>query len=158
MDTTKNHIKMKPLPQCKIVKLITGEELCCTIATDQIKDKTNLVRLNNPLLIKYVPHINEIGISDYIAMVKWIGFTNDPIISIPKDKILTICNATLQFNKRYDYILRKANQVPQEMPDYIERDMSEKDYNDMKTYDKNRVKKLKKLQQFFDMSHKRTLH
>ena len=44
------------------------------------------------------------------------------------------------------------------MPEYIERDMSEDDYNNMKKYDKDRVKKLKKLQQFFDMSGKRTLH
>ena len=114
--------------------------------------------MNKPLLIKYVPHINEVGISDYIAMVKWIGFTDDQVISIPKDKILTICNATLQFNKRYDYILQKANHVNQQMPEYIERDMSEDDYNNMKKYDKDRVKKLKKLQQFFDMSGKRTLH
>ena len=148
----------KQLPNCKIVKLVTGEELCCTIAKEQIKENTNLVRLNKPLLIKYVPHINEVGISDYIAMVKWIGFTDDQVISIPKDKILTICNATLQFNKRYDYILQKANHVNQQMPEYIERDMSEDDYNNMKKYDKDRVKKLKMLQQFFDMSGKRTLH
>ena len=40
------------------------------------------------MLIKYVPQVTEFGISDYIALVKWVGFTNDKIITIPKDKIL----------------------------------------------------------------------
>ena len=69
----------------KIIRLISGEEICCIIPKEQIKDKTNLLRLSEPMLIKYVPQISEFGISDYIALVKWVGFTNDKIITIPKD-------------------------------------------------------------------------
>ena len=84
----------------KIIRLVSGEEICCVIPKEQIKDKTNLLRLSEPMLIKYVPQVTEFGISDYIALVKWVGFTDDKIITIPKDKILTIANATLPFTKR----------------------------------------------------------
>ena len=57
----------------KIIRLVSGEEICCVIPKEQIKDKTNLLRLSEPMLIKYVPQVTEFGISDYIALVKWVG-------------------------------------------------------------------------------------
>jgi len=46
-----------------------------------------------------------------VALIKWTGYTNDQIITIPKDKILTITSATnemsksyLDVSKRYDLI------------------------------------------------------
>ena len=88
----------------KIIRLVSGEEICCVIPKEQIKDKTNLLRLAEPMLIKYVPQISEYGISDYIALVKWVGFTNDKIITIPKDKIMTITNASSEMSVSYKAI------------------------------------------------------
>ena len=99
----------------KIIRLVSGEEICCVLPKEQLKEKTNMLRLSEPMLIKYVPQISEMGISDYIALVKWVGFTNDKIITIPKDKILTIANATEPFTKRYQMLVQSLNKAPQKL-------------------------------------------
>ena len=57
----------------------------------------HLIRLDKPLQIKYVPQITPMGFRDYIAMIRWTNYTNaDKIVTIPKDKIMTITNASLE--------------------------------------------------------------
>jgi len=132
------------LNSAKIIKLISGEEICCMLPPEQLPEKSNLLRLSNPMLIKYVPHISEMGVSDYIALVKWVGFTNDDIVSIPKDKILTICNATDMFTERYQRLVKIPTN--QELPQYIERDLKDDEYStldkniELKERDKNKMK------------------
>jgi hypothetical protein len=122
--------KTKPL-QVKILRLVTGEELCCVIPEKQLSSKSNLVRLLEPMLIKYIPHMTEVGVSDYIALVKWVGFTDDKIISIPKDKIVTIANATAPFSVRYKKLIDTVNSKKQPLPDYVERNLSEEEYKSL---------------------------
>lgn len=116
------------LNTAKIIKLVTGEEICCMLPKEQLNEKSNLLRLSDPMLIKYVPHITHLGVSDYIALVKWVGFTEDKVVSIPKDKILTICNASLPFTQRYQRLVNV--EIPQKLPDYIERNLNDKDFAD----------------------------
>jgi hypothetical protein len=80
----------------KVVKLINGEELICHIpkGTAQTEEKSPLLRLDRPLQVRYVPQISPHGFRDYIALVKWAAYSDDKIITIPKDKILTITNAS----------------------------------------------------------------
>jgi len=127
---TKETQKAKPL-QVKILRLVTGEELCCVIPDKQLSVKSNLVRLLEPMLIKYIPHMTELGVSDYIALVKWVGFTDDKIISIPKDKIITIANATAPFSLRYKKLVDTVNSKEQQLPDYVERNLSADEYKKM---------------------------
>ena len=137
----------------KIIRLISGEEICCIIPKEQIKDKTNLLRLSEPMLIKYVPQISEFGISDYIALVKWVGFTNDKIITIPKDKIMTIANATEPFTKRYHHLVNTINKQDQKLPAFVERDMTAEDYDN---YDKRTEQdNLDEFKEYFDMPSKK---
>ena len=122
----------------KIIRLVSGEEICCIIPKEQIKDKTNLLRLSEPMLIKYIPHISEYGISDYIALVKWVGFTNDKIITIPKDKIMTIANATEPFTRRYNKLVQTINKQDQKLPSFVERDLNDEDYEELDKHSKKR--------------------
>ena len=122
----------------KIIRLISGEEICCIIPKEQIKDKTNLLRLSEPMLIKYVPQISEFGISDYIALVKWVGFTNDKIITIPKDKIMTIANATEPFTRRYNKLVQTINKQDQKLPSFVERDLNDEDYEELDKHSKKK--------------------
>ena len=133
----------------KIIRLVSGEEICCIIPKEQIKDKTNLLRLSEPMLIKYVPQISEFGISDYIALVKWVGFTNDKIITIPKDKIMTIANATEPFTRRYNKLVQTINKQDQKLPSFVERDLNDEDYEELDKHSKK--KKQNDLKDFFDM-------
>ena len=137
----------------KIIRLVSGEEICCVLPKEQLKDKTNLLRLSEPMLIKYVPQITEMGISDYIALVKWVGFTNDKIITIPKDKIMTIANATEPFTRRYHHLVNTINKQDQKLPAFVERDLNNEDYEKIdKMTEQDNLDDFKK---FFDMPSKK---
>ena len=138
----------------KIIRLVSGEEICCVLPKEQLKDKTNLLRLSEPMLIKYVPQITEMGISDYIALVKWVGFTNDKIITIPKDKIMTIANATEPFTRRYHHLVKTMNRSTQKLPAFVERDLNDEDYNELDKWSE-KSDKLENLKKFLDMPSKK---
>ena len=92
--------------EIKIVKLVSGEDVICKITKgkSQLPDNAPLIRLEKPLLIKYVPQLTSMGIKDYIALIKWAAYTNDTVITIPKDKILTITNASSEMGKSYEHM------------------------------------------------------
>ena len=112
--------------QVKIIRLVSGEEICCKfpLHKNQLPENSKLLRLQEPMLIKYVPRITEQGISDYIALVKWVGFTDEKIVTIPVDKIITICNATQAFTKRYSDLSHSLKHAKQALPGFIEREMT----------------------------------
>ncbi len=89
--------KTKPFngANIKIVKLVNGEEVVCHMLTgkQQLPTDSPLLRLDRPLQIKYVPQITPTGFRDYIALIRWASYTKDKIITIPKDKIMTITQA-----------------------------------------------------------------
>ena len=67
-------------------------------------DDSALLRLQRPLQVKYVPQITPTGFKDYIALIRWVNFTPDNIITIPKDKIMTIAGASQEMIKSYQMI------------------------------------------------------
>ena len=89
------------MEQIRIVKLVNGDDIVCSLAPEQLPDKSPLLRLVKPLQIKYVSQLTPRGLKDFIALIKWTAYTNDQIISIPKDKIMTITNATEEMSKSY---------------------------------------------------------
>ena len=91
----------------KVIKLINGTDIVCEIA--HAEQEQPLITLDKPLEIKYVPQITNIGIKDYIALVKWAGYTNDKHITIPKDKIMTITNASKEMIKSYRAVIVDYN-------------------------------------------------
>ena len=140
----------------KIIRLVSGEEICCKfpLHKDQLPENSKLLRLQEPMLIKYVPRITEHGITDYIALVKWVGFTDEKIITIPIDKIMTIANATPQFTKRYAKLVISLRQAQQALPDLIQRDLIDEEFDDFdeknsdlneRDIDKNNIKELSDL-------------
>jgi hypothetical protein len=78
----------------KIIKILNGTDIVCVIPQGGAAQNSPLLTLDKPLEIKYVPQITNIGVKDYIALVKWAAYTNDQLVTIPKDKILTITNAS----------------------------------------------------------------
>ena len=71
-----------------------------------------MLRLNKPLLIKYVPQMTLTGFKDYIALIKWCSYTTDKVITIPKNKIMTITNATTEMASSYFTIATNYDQKP----------------------------------------------
>ena len=121
----------------KIIRLVSGEEICCKfpLHKNQLPENSKLLRIQEPMLIKYVPRITEQGISDYIALVRWVGFTDEKIVTIPIDKIVTICNATPAFTKRYDGLTKTLHNSKQALPGFIERNMTDDELDQMSDSD-----------------------
>ena len=95
----------------KIIKLINGDDIVCSFPKKQLEQKSPLIRIVKPLLIKYVPQLTPMGFKDYIALIKWAAYTNDSIITIPKDKILTITNASSEMGKSYEHMANNYEKI-----------------------------------------------
>ena len=122
--------------ETKIVKLINGDDLVTKFAKEQLGDKSPLLRLEKPLQIKYVSQFTTKGFKDYIALIKWAGYTNDVVVTIPKDKIMSITNATnemqksyLNIAKNYDRIQQKPDNTPYESKELT--DEENKKFNEL---------------------------
>ena len=98
----------------KIVKLVNGEDVVTTLPSgkNQLPDNSQLVRLEKPLLIKYVPQMTVSGFKDYIALIKWCAYTPDKVITIPKNKIMTITNASAEMTSSYATIASNYDTKP----------------------------------------------
>ena len=98
----------------KILKLINGEDVVAVLPTgkEQLPDYSQLIRLSKPLLIKYVPQMTMTGFKDYIALIKWCSYTPDKVITIPKNKIMTITNASNEMASSYFNIATNYDQKP----------------------------------------------
>ena len=104
----------QPSHNIKIVKLVNGEDVVTLMPTgkEQLPETHNLVRLSKPLLIKYVPQMTMSGFKDYVALIKWCAYTPDIIVTIPKDKIMTITNASVEMAKSYLNVSSEYNKKP----------------------------------------------
>ena len=99
------------MEQIRIVKLVNGDYIVCSLAPEQLPTKSLVLRLVKPLQIKYISQLTARGLKDYIALIKWTAYTNDHIISIPKDKIMTITNATEEMSKSYLDVSSKYDRI-----------------------------------------------
>tara|TARA_B100000035_G_scaffold35547_1_gene26875 strand:+ start:189 stop:623 length:435 start_codon:yes stop_codon:yes gene_type:complete len=104
----------QPQDSIKIIKLVSGEDVVTILPTgkNQLPDNSQLLRLEKPLLIKYVPQMTLTGFKDYIALIKWCSYTNDKVITIPKNKIMTITNASAEMTASYGTIADNYDKQP----------------------------------------------
>ena len=105
------------MEQVKIIKLVNGDDIVCSFPEKQLEHKSPLIRIVKPLLIKYVPQLTSMGIKDYIALIKWAAYTNDSIITIPKDKILTITNASTEMGRSYEHMANNYDKIEEAKKD-----------------------------------------
>ena len=90
----------------KIVKLENGDDIVCAFPKEQLPDKHALLRIERPLQIKYIAQLTPGGFKAYVALIKWAAYTGDTIVTIPKDKIMTITNASSEMQKSYVHIIK----------------------------------------------------
>ena len=101
----------------KIVKLVNGEDVVAYLpqGADQLPEESKLIRLKKPLLIKYVPQMTMTGFKDYVGLIRWCSYTNDVIVTIPKDKIMSITNANPSMASSYDKMAVNYLKIPVEL-------------------------------------------
>ncbi len=97
--------KIQPKP-IKIIKLVNGDDIVCSLPAEQLGEKSAMLRLSKPLQVKYIPQFTSIGLKDYVALIKWSPYTSDPVITIPKDKIMSIVNASGEMTRSYEHVIK----------------------------------------------------
>ncbi len=120
-------------PEVKIIKLINGDDIVTVLPTGdrQLPDNGPLIRLDKPLQIKYVPKMTPMGFRDYIALIRWTNYTNDKVVTIPKDKIMTITNASLEMSGSYGEIIKNYDSLdrPKRDETYHKKEFSPEENN-----------------------------
>ena len=127
------HQKVKTETNIKVIKLINGDDIVCNLPQKelQLPDNSPLLRLERPLQIKYVPQMTPMGFRDYIAMIRWTNYTSDKIVTIPKDKIMTITNASLEMSTSYGEIVKNYDKLdkPKRDEKYTQKEFSPEENN-----------------------------
>ena len=59
------------------------------------------------------------GFRDYIALIRWTNYTGDKIVTIPKDKIMTITNASNEMAGSYGEIIKNYDNLDKPKRDEI---------------------------------------
>ena len=121
----------QPTSKVKIIKLDNGDDIVCALPENQLDEKTGLIRLVKPLLIKYVPQLTPMGFKDFVDLIKWAAYTNDEIITIPIKKIMTITNASMEMTKSFEHMSKEYQtlEAPRKEDNY-RRTMLSKEDND----------------------------
>ena len=120
--------KTQPNP-IKIIKLINGDDIVCTLPAEQLGDKSPLLRLSKPLQVKYIPQFTAQGLKDYVALIKWSPYTKDFVLTIPKDKIMTITNASNEMTVSYGQIVKNYDSLdkPKKDENYMKKEFTPED-------------------------------
>ena len=150
----------QPMENIKIIKLINGDDIVCSFPKKQLEQKSPLIRIVKPLLIKYVPQLTPMGFKDYIALIKWAAYTNDSIITIPKDKILTITNASSEMGKSYEHMANNYEKidVPKKDDDLYKKQMMSDADNEKVNEIFDELGETDDIQQAISAFKKKTLH
>jgi len=118
-------------PEVKIIKLINGDDIVTVLPSGdkQLPDNGALLRLDKPLQIKYIPQMTPMGFRDYIALIRWTNYTSDKVVTIPKDKIMTITNASLEMAGSYGEIIKNYDNLdkPKRDENYHKKEFSPED-------------------------------
>lgn len=135
----------------RIVKLSDGSELIGNInLTDE---ESQFLRITDPLEILLNSKAIGVGmVEDFTSLRPWMQFANDSVFSIPKERIITICNVADDMKSYYRVIMEKVKQrakikktpltdedikraaeliseMGREADDLMQEELSEEDYN-----------------------------
>ena len=94
-------VQKKTINPIKIIKLINGDDIVCALPAEQLPDKSPMLRLSKPLQVKYIPQFTATGLKDYVGSIyQMVPYTPDHIITIPKDKIMSIVKLSERNDKK----------------------------------------------------------
>jgi hypothetical protein len=91
-------------PNIKIMKLSSGEEIICTVVTDEHPRTYNVTY---PMKVMTVPRVTGDGVEESLSLTRWIHFAEESIADIPKTQVLAIVNASLGMKRFYEYCVQK---------------------------------------------------
>ena len=134
----------------KIIKLDTNEDIVC-----KLTESEHMVICHKPLLMRTIPQISRVGITEQMTLMRWIPFSKDNSTAVSRDKIVAIANADDVLKEKYHRIASNYEILDKEADD-IARDI-EKDPREstISTSDKMQ-KRIKSLADFYTKN--KTIH
>ena len=95
----------------KIVKLVNGEDIICTIANDNDKVKDQYHRVLFPLKMQIVPKMVDGGIAESLNLSHWVHpYTESNSFDIPIGSVILVTDVGPGLSRYYEYVLRKINE------------------------------------------------
>ena len=92
----------------KLVKLINGEDLICTI---EEKDNSEHIQLVYPLKMQVIPRMSPNGKEESLNLTPWIHpYTETHSFKIPSSSIMLITDVSPGLSRYYEYVLKKIDQ------------------------------------------------
>ena len=94
----------------KIVKLVNGEDIICTIANeDKVEDQYHRVLF--PLKMQIVPKMVDGGIAESLNLGPWVHpYTESNSFDIPVGSVILLTDVGSGLSRYYEYVLRKINE------------------------------------------------
>ena len=81
----------------KILKLDTNEDIVC-----KLTESEHMVICHKPLLMRTIPQISRVGITEQMTLMRWIPFSKDNSTTVSRDKIVAISNADDVLKAKYN--------------------------------------------------------
>ncbi len=132
----------------KIIKLDTNEDIVC-----KLTESEHMVICHKPLLMRTIPQISRVGITEQMTLMRWIPFSKDNSTAVSRDKIVAIANADDALKEKYHKIAVNYELLDSEA-DKISKEKDPRG-STITTSDKMQ-KRLKDLADFY--TNKKTIH
>ena len=95
----------------KIVKLINGEDIICTIANDDNNVEDRYHRVLYPLKMQIVPKMVDGGIAESLNLSHWVHpYSEANSFDIPIGSVILVTDVGPGLSRYYEYVLRKINE------------------------------------------------
>ena len=101
----------------KIIKLVNGEDIICTIA----EEKSNIsneklasllsssIEVDHPLKMQIVPKMTDKGIAESLSLSHWVHpYTESRSFSIPSSSVILVADVSPGLSRYYEFVLRKV--------------------------------------------------
>ena len=100
----------------KIIKLVNGEDIICTIA----EEKSNIsneklasllsssIEVDHPLKMQIVPKMTDKGIAESLSLSHWVHpYTESRSFSIPSSSVILVADVSPGLSRYYEFVLGK---------------------------------------------------
>jgi hypothetical protein len=105
----------------KLVKLINGDDIICTIDSKTLEEKT--LGISNPLKMQVIPKMTQEGIEESLNLSHWVHpYTETRTFQVPMSSVLLVAAVSPGLSRYYEYILQKVDREDQLALEEIDND------------------------------------
>ena len=119
-------------PSYKIVELVNGEDIICTIRDGNPNIKDDQIEVLSPLKMQIVPKMTSKGIGESLNLSHWVHpYTESCSFHIPCHSVILVTDVSPGLSRYYEFILRKIEEDMESRNDLPEEDIYDDLLEDM---------------------------